>query len=430
MVNKVIFFVIIVLMLVSVLAGEIKSESSIQIDSRNLLTESKIMLPSMLLTFPIVGSEEHSMTQALPYYVHQKIPISLIKQAIDDNYSIEIVESSPAAIQIYLSKISSKFEKIDVTYEKKTDKEENFKRPVYYKNDEEKILVLVVIPGEDYLKQYTALVSYYLKTDLGKNPDEFVRIITFPLLEKYLSSWTNLDEKFVKPNDTVIIGNVSNFFNYLKAKGELHQIIDESENCFYKSTRVKLGNRTVNFLRVKNSFWGNMSSKLVNKILTLGATEIIYMSKIATLNDPSDIYTKIYSPTKFLIFQDKQVEVIDRVVNPLVKKIPKLDSGTHISLSTVMEQDFKTAAIVHTFASSLDLEVSKIAKVISEYNQRYNAEITFIPIHWATDYIRTKEEANLDTGFDLANGDSKCAKKKKSIILEEIYQLLLTYFDV
>ncbi len=410
----------------ALLAGEAKSESSIEFDSRNLLTESKIMLPSELLVFPIVGPEEHSMTHALPHYVHHKIPISLIKQAVDHNYSIEIVESSPAAIQLYLS-INSKFEKIDITYEKKADKEENFKRPIFYKNDEEKILVLMVVPGEDYLKQYTALVSYYIKIDLGKNPDEFVRIITFPLLEKYLSSWTNLDEKFVKPNDTILIGNVSNFFDDLNAKGKIHQIIDESENCFYKSTRVQLGDRTVNFLRVKNSFWGDMSAKLVDKILALGATEIIYMSKIATLKDPSDIYTKIYSPTNFLIFEDGQVELIELVVNPLVNMFPNLDSGTHISLSTVMEQDFKTAAIVHQLASSLDLEVSKIAKAISEYNQQYNKEIAFIPIHWATDYIRTKKEAKLDTGFDLANGDSKCAKKKKSIILKEIYQLLTLY---
>lgn len=425
--KKLKIFTIIILILVGVIAGEIKSESRIQSNSTELLIESQILLPSQLLKFPIVGPEEHSMTHALPHYVHQKISISLIKEAIDNSYSIEIIECSPAALQVYLSKINSKFEKIDVNYEKKTDKEENFRRPVYYKNDEKKILVLAVIPGEDYLKQYTALVCYYIKTDLGKNPDNFVSIIKFPLMEKFLNCWTNLDEKFVKPNDTVLIGNISNFFNDLKAKGHLHQIIDESENCFYKSTRVKLGNRTINFLRVKYSFWGDMSAKLVNKMLSLGAIEIIYMSKIATLNDPSHIYTRIYSPTQFLIFQDKQVEVVNRVTNPLVEKFPELDSGTHISLSTVMEQDFKTAAIVHSFASSLDLEVSKIAKVIAEYNQRHNKVITFIPIHWVTDYIRTKEEAELITGFDLANGDSKSAKEEKSIILEEIYQILTTY---
>lgn len=211
-------------------------------------------------------------------------------------------------------------------------------------------------------------------------------------------------------------------------KGDfLPKVIEESENFYYKATRVKLGDRSLNFLRVKYSFWGNMSAHLVARMLDLGASEIIYMSKIATLDDPSHIYKRIYSPTQFALLRDNQVKMIPPIVNPLVEKFPELDSGTHLSLPTVMEQNFETAALAHSVATSLDLEVSNIAKVITEYNMQHAKQIAFTPVHWATDYIRTQEEVNLDTGFDLTNADKRNGKVIKKKILERIYNIVAAY---
>ncbi len=119
--------------------------------------------------------------------------------------------------------------------------------------------------------------------------------------------------------------------------------------------------------------------------------------------------------------------MIDRIVNPLVEKFPELDSGMHLSISTVMEQDFETAALARSVATSLDLEVSKIAKVISEYNAGHERQVVFTPVHWVSDYIRTREEANLDTGFDLTNAGSKNGKMRKQKILERIYCFVTAY---
>jgi len=402
--------------------------SHLENDTCKLLTHSLTVSASQYLQFPIVGQNEHSMADALPSYVTQKIPTSLIKEVVDNGLTIEILGIPPPILQSCSSNISH-FEEIVFNYKKKEDKEENFRRPsYYYKTDKkEKTLVVSVMAGEDYLKQYTALISYYLKFNLGKNPDDILRVTSFPALEKNIGLWTHLDENFVKPNDTVLIGNVSDFFDHLKTEGFLPQIIEESENFYYKATRVKLGNRLLSFLRVKYSFWGNMSANLVKKTLDLGAFELIYMSKIATLNNPADIYKKIYSPTQFAVMEDNQVKIIDPIINPLVEKFPELDSGMHLSLATVMEQDFETSAVAHSVASSLDLEVSKIARVVAEYNLLHNRQIPFTPVHWATDYLRTKEEANLDTGFDLSNGDSKPSKEKKVLILKRIYHFVTAY---
>lgn len=401
--------------------------SNLENDTCDLLAKSITVSASQYLKFPIVGQEEHSMADALPNYVSQKIPIALIKDAVENDLTIEILGCPPPVLQSCFSKIS-RLEEIDFDYEKKADKEENFRRPsYYYKTDKEKTLVISVMPGEDYLKQFTALVSYYVKFNLGRNPDDFVKVTSFPVLEKTIHLWTHLDDHFVKPNDTVLIGNVSDYFDYLRAEGFIPQIIEESENFYYKATRVKLNDRFLSFLRVKYSFWGNMSANLVKKMLDLGASEIIYISKIATLDNPRHIYKKIYSPTQFAVMKDNQVKIIDSIVNPLVEKFPELDSRMHLSLATVMEQDFATSALAHSVAYSLDLEVSKIAKVITKYNLFHNKQVTFIPVHWVTDYLRTKEEADLDTGFDLSNGDSKPSKEKKMVILKRIYHFVTAY---
>lgn len=392
-----------------------------------LLEHSKMTSVSQFLQFPLVGPSEHSMSEALPEYVTQKIPTFLIKHAIENGLKIEIV-GMPPPILLGCSSLGH-FKEIPLNYEKKGDKQENFRRPSYfYRTDEkETTLVVSVMAGEDYIKQYTALISYYVKFYLGKKPDDFLRVRRFPALEKNMSRWTNLDKSFVKPNDTVLIGNVSDFFDYLKGEGFFPQVIEEAENFYYKATRVKLGERTLNFLRVKYSFWGNMSAHLVKNMMDLGASEIIYMSKIATLNKPSDIYKKIYSPSQFAVLEEDQIKRIDGIVNPLIERFPELDSGAHLSIATVMEQDFESSALAHTVASSLDLEVSKIAQVIAEYNLLNNKQIPFTPVHWVTDYLRTKEEVHLDTGFDLSNGDSKTSKEKKRAILKRIYQFVTAY---
>lgn len=401
--------------------------SNLEIGPSDLLADPITTSASQYLRFPIVGQNEHSMADALPIYVSQKIPTSLIKEAVEGGLNIEILGTPPPILQSCFSMINS-LEEIDFNYEKKTDKEENFRRPsYYYKTDEEKALVISIMPGEDYLKQFTALVSYYVKFQLGKNPDDIIKVTSFPVLEKTIGLWTHLDDNFVKPEDTVLIGNVSDYFNYLNDEGFKPHIIEESENFYYKASRIKLGDRTLSFLRVKYSFWGNMSAILVNKMLDLGASEIIYMSKIATLDNPTHIYEKIYSPTQFAIIEDNQIKAVDRIVNPLVEKFPELDSGKHLSLATVMEQDFEMSALAHSIASSLDLEVSKIAEVVADYNLLHNREVPFTPIHWVTDYLRTKEEADLDTGFDLSNGDSKSSKEKKEMILKRIYYFLTAY---
>ena len=246
-------------------AGELKGEYC------GLLEESKTVSSSQYLNFPIVDQDEHSMADALPVYVCEKIPCSLIKEVVDSGSTIEILGSPPSILQPCLSQVSDfELEEIIIHYDKKVGKKENFRRPsFYYKTDEERTLVISVMAGEDYLKQLTALVSNYAKFGLGKNPDDIVRVTAFPLLEEHISSWTHLDNSFVKSNDTVLIGNVSDFYDHLQAEGILPQLIEESENFYYKATRVKLGHKTLCFLRVKYSFWGNMSANLVTTMLEL-----------------------------------------------------------------------------------------------------------------------------------------------------------------
>lgn len=394
----------------------------------SLLNHTTTISSDDFLNFPIVNEEEHSMAHALPDYVKQKIPTLLIKDAIKKGYAIHIL-GSPPPLLLSSCFANSEFEEIYLDIEKKNDKEENFKRPAYFWNDKKKELIVSVMAGKDYLKQYAAMISYYIKIDLGKESQCEVKVTSFPCLEKKIDVWTSLDENFVKPNDVVIIGNVSDYLEEFKEQKKIIHILSEYENSYYKSTRIKFGKKNLNFFRAKYSFWGNMSAYLVNKMLLLGAEEIVYLSKIATLENPADIYQKIYSPTQFAILENHKVEFVGKVPNQIVKNFPELNTGMHISLATVMEQDYYTSAIAHAVSTTLDLEVSKIAKTILKHNQENNKQVVFTPLHWATDYIRTKDEANLETGYDLANGNAK-GKERKKEILKRIYSLLTNYFSL
>src|SRR5690606_6306514 len=113
-------------------------------------------------------------------------------------------------------------------------------------------------------------------------------------VEHSLLSWTRLDEKFVKKEDRVIIGNFDSFYEKL-ANNLGAGLIQEEENDFYSSKRYELRDGTViNFIGVKYSFWGNTSATLAKGLCDLGASEIIYTAKLGTLTNPDDIYRRIF----------------------------------------------------------------------------------------------------------------------------------------
>ncbi len=91
----------------------------------------------------------------------------------------------------------------------------------------------------------------------------------------------------------MVIGYVEEILENFKTS---YEIITENYNRFYGSKRVRLKNgKIVNFLGIKYSYWGNISKKVVEKIISLGGKEIIYAAKLGSLTSHLHLYKKKFS---------------------------------------------------------------------------------------------------------------------------------------
>ena len=168
---------------------------------------------------------------------------------------------------------------------------------------------------------------------------------------------------------------------------------------------------------------GNISSYLAEQGCKLGMDELIYIAKQGSLTRPEDLYTKIYSSTSYLTMSSlKTNSYISGVENSFVKLFPELDTGCHISVPTVLEEDYyqREIATKQYNAQSIDNEISQIANCIYQYNQENDCNVKYFNMHFATDYVRRKEEKILKTSFDLANNRTKDALSRKQLILSKI----------
>jgi len=161
----------------------------------------------------------------------------------------------------------------------------------------------------------------------------------------------------------MIIGFVDEIQEQVTSYFNNFEIYSTTENEYYGSTRIGIKKgQVVNFLGVKYSFWGCISSFLSYELCRLGCNQIIYVGKLGSLRSYTDIYHSLFSPRMYLYMQHTEIIAEQKhVYNPIAEMFPELDSGTHVSVSTVVEEDFlQRAKITKIGASSIDNEVSQM----------------------------------------------------------------------
>jgi len=379
------------------------------------------------LRFDVPTESNHSMANALPTYVCGKIPCPEVEAIVRNGGKIKVLGLPPEILKFCKEKLKFRaFEPNEIS-KQKPGKKENIYRPVFYTTSEPiKNMVVSVMSGSDYLQQVAALLAYQVEHKIGADPIKTIEVTEFPDLEGSFPFWTDLSS-FVRPNDTVLIGNVASFSSYIRDNGGF-SFIDEKENYFYKSTRVWFGTRVLNFLMVKHTFWGNMSALLAETILKQSVFELIYMSKVATLKDANDIYQKSYAPSRFVLLRDGHIEKLSDIKNYIAEYYPDLNSGLHLSVATVMEEDVNMTRLAKSLgAKSLDLELSHIVKAIQKSNKALARKTRFGSVHIVTDYLRDEGEQSKEINFDLSNSRSQEASALKKKSWDQIYVLLSKY---
>lgn len=374
---------------------------------------------------------DHTMFESIDEYVTQKLPCALIKKHMFESGKIEIHGIHPLALPEVSKFLGYKLiENIKFTHNSST-KKFNFQRPTFsiaVNKKKENILLITTIPGRDYLLHYGSLVRHYLNT-LTCNHRDILSLYRYPFAEKSIFYWTKLDENLIQPDEIVIIGYVAELSLYIK-KYTSWKVESELENEFYHSQKIVTDRGSkINLLGVKYTFWGDISAKLVYQILKLGAKEIIYCGKLGALTSSVDIYKRIFSPSKYVImYHDKLIGRIDSLQHPMHNLFPQIDSGYHVSVPTVLEEDYTQREIISELKiNSIDNEISQMAFAVSRFNKEYCKETKFIALHFATDYIRNNSERAEKTNFDLSNNRSKMARQKKMEMIEKIGELLVKY---
>jgi hypothetical protein len=376
---------------------------------------------------------DHTMFQALDIYAKEKLPVGSIEKIVRAGGGIEIHGVYPQHFEQHAAGLGLT-ELAEVDFERKPkNKRFNWVRPKFFeaRRGVQPILAAAVIPGRDYFFHYATIVRHYLHA-LTADTGTPISLARYPTAERRLASWTELDERFVRPGDRVLLGYVEAIAGLLDERGAGDRL-DYQENDFYGSFRYRLRDGSIlNLLGVKYSYWGSLSAALVEGLCQQGATEILYIAKLGTFSSPDHIYSRIFAPDSYYVLHhDVVIRKVPPPRNGVLERMPGLATGAHVSIPTVLEEDYKMRrAASEVGAQSIDNEISQMAEAIAVHNTVCGADVSFSALHMATDYIRDEHERTLSTRFDLGNDKTLGARANKRDMIRRIAdEALFPYLD-
>jgi hypothetical protein len=371
----------------------------------------------------------HTMNSVWREYLEKKTPPKFWEEIKDENTTVEVHSVHAGHFEKHKELFGiSHFEFIPFT-STRPGKKYNTIRPKFYKcwdKYNRKKIVVCVTPGYDYWLNSCTNIKSYLCDYFG---NEFVKpklsFFHYPEAENSLFYWSNLDSNFIKKNDIVLIGYVSELEEKI-FKNNFEKIGTLIENDFYGSVRYKTPNGIVNLLGVKYSFWGNTSARLSKKICELGASELIYVGKLGTLTSPQEIYTKIYCPIKYsVMWGENHIIDLESIPNPYYEFNSKNENilfDHHFSVPTMGEESFTQRQLIEKrLGKTIDNEISQIAFAIEPF------KIPYFSLHFATDYLFKQSESEDTNVQNLVKAMQEEAKMKKEKMLNEISPLLYQY---
>ena len=368
---------------------------------------------------------DHTMYDALDEYVDSKIPAAEIKEVIGGGGRVEVHGILPedlprVAPQLGLGNLR------ELAFQStSTGKRFNYMRPTFYRGTTavgDEVIVVCVIPGRDYVFHYAMMVRHNVLL-LTRHAEELISIYRYPVAERSLPSRTGLDSSLVSLGDRVLLGYVESIKQHLDtaAWASPEHALD---TAYYGSYRYALPDGSLlNLLGVKYCFWGSIGEVLAHELCRLGVRELLYVGKLGALTSPEDVYRKVFCPSQFVVLHHGQVaHVVVAPPNRLLSTHPELNSGCHVSVPTVLEEDYAQRHIsTKLTAKSIDNEISQIANAVSVFNLLEGTDVPFTALHFATDYIRRPNERNLEVHFDLSTNRSQAAREAREAILSRIW---------
>ncbi|EJL6308979.1 hypothetical protein ACX6FB_003684 [Vibrio cholerae] len=362
--------------------------------------------------FTLGTSNQHSMDFRYYNYLESKISTIYKTCVAYDCKSITIISS----IEYFKSKKNVR-KILDLS---KENKRHNFIRPSLYLSYEfgTNHSWLVVTPGRDYIEHYFSMIYDYNKIINGKLD---VKYLFNPKDQRLLIDDLNKQIPIGK-NRLAVIGDFTCLSALLDGQLEVKQTISLSKVNIEVYPHFDL-------LGINFSFWGNLSYEIIHSLASKGYKEIIYVGKLGCLTSINDVYSKIFSPSDYILYnKDQMIFKSNSLKNNLHSYIPGISSGKHVSVPTISEElSHQKEVFTRVGVFSIDNEISYMAQAIHEYNIRNDKPISFSCLHYATDYLPNDNEMKLDHQFDLSNCSHNCSKILKNLMLKKILEIILEF---
>lgn len=394
---------------------------------------------------------QHTMGHSLIRYIEVKIPVDYIYKFVQtNNTQFHIVGMHFEHWDEYIFHRKNDFDKVSFKpvwegackskTNNKVEKKFNCIRPRLYEcsKDGNDIYIMVVTPGVDYLCHYAQMVIQFIDIIKRQNhaleryKNKELQIYHYFRLEQYMYQWTSFYQLNILQNDIVIMGHVEVMQNYFKKRKEFESIGEFKDYPIYSSCvcilNTKAGKKRVVLFGCKTSYWGELSGKIAKYIYSKGAELIIYVSKVATLEGEEHILSRAIIPTYYQIWKQSVLNFHSffKIVNDKSNTEKFQLSGLHVSVPTVVGEDYTQRESFNPTPNTLDDEASYIADVALKYRKKYGS------IHLVTDYIRKSKDKHIILQKDLSTEHLFLEKKKEMFekFGDIIVSSLLDYFSL
>lgn len=383
---------------------------------------------------PPVVAAEHTMGSSVDAYALQRLPVDLLDLALDRGLTFELHGVHPDHLPLLMPAVRLVHPGHWFGY----GKEFNLVRPRLFVLDEaaderrplgrDARLIMAVPAGRDYVLHNARILRQYLSLR-GAPLETLAKVVRYPEAESSIAEWTGLGD-FVGRGDRLLIGYVKELLPHLLLHGAT--VLREQHSPHYGVVQLELpGCSRLTLLGVRFSFWGCISARLAEACARLGAAEIVYVGKLGTLGAPSEIYQRIFCPTSYLDLGASPLLLSAEAAPPnqLAREFPEIDSGRHMSVATVLEEDIEQRALANRYeVASIDNEIAQIARAAADVAAETGHRMAFSAAHFATDYLRGPGESEHPGIFNLTNHRIDQAVQLKQQMITEIADLLCRYY--
>ena len=359
---------------------------------------------------PVARPGDHTMAGDLDSYVDQRVPLATLYGAVGAGATVEVHGIYPGH---FAEVARSRGWRPDASAAaaELPGKALNAVRPRVFCGVDARgrpTAWAAVPPGRDYLRHFAGLVGHVV----ARRSREPVRAMHHPIAARELPRWTELDAGLLGGARTVVLGRVEP----VEAALAGCRIVQRRATSYFTATTVEAPAGRVTLLGVRFSYWGCIGGRIAARCCELGVGEVLYVGKLGTLGAPAECYSRLFVPSSYAVLDGTTVRAMcGGPPNGVLTALPTLDSGLHVSVPTVLEEDLAQRELAELLgAATLDNELAQMALAVDRHNRSTDApDVRFSAVHYATDYLRRPGEAALPLPFSLATGRRPDARRRR-----------------